>query len=180
MSEAHPPIQIVNEHDKPLRGGTMDEVQLQGLWHRVAGVMVEDTQKNKYLLQKIAPNPYYSGGKWNISATGHVDNGESYLEAATRELCEEMGVKGLSLVKFDYYVSSKTSFRAGHDRTYNRFYTIFTAEADPSLVVVEPNRDEVEDVHWASRRELLDMYDNNPEIMDDTLKKFVERIVNGD
>lgn len=28
MSGKHPPIQIVDEHDNPLRGGTMDEAAL--------------------------------------------------------------------------------------------------------------------------------------------------------
>lgn len=30
-SEAHPLIQIVDEHDSLLRGGTMDEAQIKGL-----------------------------------------------------------------------------------------------------------------------------------------------------
>ena len=45
----HPPIQIVDEKDQPLRGGTLDEVQLGGLWHRIARVMVSDTQGNVLL-----------------------------------------------------------------------------------------------------------------------------------
>lgn len=29
-------IQIVDRNDNPLRGGTMDEAQFEGLWHRLA------------------------------------------------------------------------------------------------------------------------------------------------
>lgn len=35
--------------------------------------------------------------KWNESATGHVDVGETYEEAALRELEEEIGVSGVAL-----------------------------------------------------------------------------------
>lgn len=40
MPESHPPIQIVDRDDNSLRGGTMDEAQLGGLWRRIARVIV--------------------------------------------------------------------------------------------------------------------------------------------
>ena len=85
MSEHHPLIQIVDARDNPLRGGTMDEAQLQGLWHRMVGVMVWDSVAGEFLLQKVKPNRFYGGGSWNPTSSGHVDAGETYEGAARRE-----------------------------------------------------------------------------------------------
>ena len=34
-------------------------------------------------------------GAYNSSAAGHVQHGESYLDAANREILEELGIEGL-------------------------------------------------------------------------------------
>lgn len=60
------------------------------------------------MLQKVPPNPYYNGGLWNTTASGHVDEGESYEETASRELCEEMGIEGVLLEEIDYYKTENT------------------------------------------------------------------------
>ena len=126
-------IQIVDEKDNPIRGGTMDEVQFAGLWHRITGVMVQDTQSGRFLVQKVAPNPYYSGGKWNLTSTGHVDEGESYRAAAERELREEMGIAGLDLKEWSRYQTEKSAHRAGRDRIYRRQWVVFLAETTDTL-----------------------------------------------
>lgn len=180
MGELHPPIQITDENDNPLRGGTMDEAQLLGLWHRIAGVMVWDPREHLYLLQQIAPNPYYNGGKWNLTATGHVDEGESYDEAAARELFEEMGVRGLSLVIQSHYSYTKQAHRAGKMRTYKRHYTVFTTKVNSSTLIFKPNPEEVEKTMWAHESELLKMYNSKEPAMTDTLLRFVrEELVGG-
>ena len=110
MSEHHPLIQIVDARDNPLRGGTMDEAQLQGLWHRMVGVMVWDSVAGEFLLQKVKPNRFYGGGSWNPTSSGHVDAGETYEGAARRESQEEMGIRGLELVDFSSYRQFRGAF----------------------------------------------------------------------
>lgn len=46
------------------------------------------------LSQKRAPH-IDNGGKWDVSAAGHIDYGETPLEAAVRETREEIGVEVL-------------------------------------------------------------------------------------
>lgn len=55
MPEERPLIQIVDRDDNPLCGGTMDEAQINGLWHRIARVMVWDELNGLYLLHKVPP-----------------------------------------------------------------------------------------------------------------------------
>ena len=164
------PIQVVDEKDNPIRGGTMDEVQLNGLWHRITGVMVQDVTSGKFLLQKVAPNPYYSGGKWNLTSTGHVDEGESYQEAAARELFEEMGIGDVKLTEWDRYQTEKTAYRAGKDRIYRRHWVIFMAQVKAEELVLHPNEEEVAETAWFLLEELQDI---SPSEMTDTLVRFV-------
>ncbi|MGE5309675.1 MAG: NUDIX hydrolase [Sphaerimonospora mesophila] len=170
MSEAHPLIQIVDEHDVPLRGGTMDEAQLSGLWHRIASIMVQDRDSGEFLVQKIAANPYYNGGKWNLTASGHVDEGETYEETAMRELFEEMGIRGLQLIEFSYYQTEKQDHRAGRDRVYRRYNQVFIAYADKAELEISPRPQEVEDWAWMRLDQLFS--DDIPKV--DKLARFVQ------
>ncbi len=55
------------------------------------------------LLQKRSAHVRSGAGKWDDSVAGHVDEGETYLEAATRELAEEIGVVNTDLEEVGYY-----------------------------------------------------------------------------
>jgi isopentenyldiphosphate isomerase len=170
MNTAHPPIQLADENDKVWRGGTMDEAQLNGYWHRVIRVMVFDSSRGIYLLQKVPPNPYYDGDLWNVTSSGHVDEGESYIEAAGRELAEEMGIMGLRLVE----VARFKTIEHKNKRTFNRHNVTFIAEADQLTLNVRPNRDEVSDERWISKSELKTMAEQQPETMTSGLWHFAK------
>lgn len=66
-----------------------DTVHTKGIWHRTIGVLVID-DSDLVILQKRVERD--SLGKWDLSATGHVDVGETDEEAALRETWEELGV----------------------------------------------------------------------------------------
>ena len=67
--------------------------------HRSVGVVIFN-ENGDVLLQKRSKSKDIEPGKWTISASGHVTWGQEYLEAAGRELFEELGVKTeLSFVK---------------------------------------------------------------------------------
>ena len=79
----HPPIQIVDNNDKPIRGATLADAQAKGLIHRSVLICVEDESGN-ILLQKRGPETSIYPNCWDISSSGYVDEGEEYLEAAQR------------------------------------------------------------------------------------------------
>ena len=62
-----------------------------GLLHRIAVVYVFDEQGNILVQERL------DNGLFDHSAAGHVDPGETYLEAATREMEEEIGISGATL-----------------------------------------------------------------------------------
>ncbi len=61
------------------------------LIHRAVHVVVRDAAGRIYL-QKRSRNKRIQPGRWDTSVGGHVDPGESYRQAALRELHEELGV----------------------------------------------------------------------------------------
>lgn len=49
-------------------------------------------ENDEILIQKRSNNLVVAPGKWELSASGHVDSGENELDAAIRETKEEVGV----------------------------------------------------------------------------------------
>jgi isopentenyldiphosphate isomerase len=66
------------------------------LIHRVIHILVFD-KKGRLLLQKRSTGKDVAPGKWDTSVGGHVNPGEDILEAAKREMKEELGVAKCSL-----------------------------------------------------------------------------------
>jgi len=63
----------------------------KSLVHRTVGVLIFN-DKGQLLLQKRSMTKDMEAGVWGISAAGHVEKGQSYEDAAHRELKEELGV----------------------------------------------------------------------------------------
>lgn len=168
-------IQLVDENDNPLRGGTMDEAQLQGLWHRIVRVMVHDVESDRWLLQKVAPNPYYNGGLWNTTSSGHVDEGEAYGEAGVRETEEEMGISGLTLLEFDRYKTETSKLSRGEQRVYRRHNVTYTADVKASEIVLNPS-DEVDEVLGLSLDALRELRNQAKPPLTDGLIRFIDQL----
>ena len=64
------------------------------LIHRAAHILVFNSS-GQILLQKRSLNKDIQPGKWDTSVGGHVDSGETYEEAAHKELYEELDIKGI-------------------------------------------------------------------------------------
>lgn len=82
---------VVNERDEVVAQQTRREVHRLGLMHRAAHVLVFN-RHGKVFLQKRSHKKDRQPGKWDSSASGHVDAGEDYDACARRELREEIGL----------------------------------------------------------------------------------------
>ncbi len=85
-------LPVVDQHDRQVDVLPREEVHRRGLLHRAVHVLVFD-QEDRLYLQLRSQNKDTHPGKWTSSASGHVDPGESYLQAARRELAEELGLE---------------------------------------------------------------------------------------
>lgn len=82
---------VVNERDEVVSRALRREVHANGWWHRAVHVLVFDGT-GRIFLQKRSMMKDLSPGLWDSSCSGHVDSGEDYDTAATRELGEELGL----------------------------------------------------------------------------------------
>ncbi|MFZ4774959.1 MAG: 16S rRNA (adenine(1518)-N(6)/adenine(1519)-N(6))-dimethyltransferase RsmA [Terrimicrobiaceae bacterium] len=83
---------VVDDNDLVLRAEPRDVVHVNNLIHRAAHMLIFNAAGD-LLLQKRSIWKDRNPGRWDSSAAGHVDSGESYLEAAQRELREELGIE---------------------------------------------------------------------------------------
>jgi len=82
---------IVNDRDEVVGRAPRREVHARKLLHRAVHVLVFNAA-GQIFLQKRSMLKDTAKGKWDSSASGHVDSGEDYDTCAVRELREEIGL----------------------------------------------------------------------------------------
>ena len=82
---------MVNERDEVVGQNPRREVHARGLWHRAVHVLVFNA-RGEIFLQKRSAKKDIAAGKWDSSASGHLDTGEAYDVCAVREVREEIGL----------------------------------------------------------------------------------------
>ena len=109
---------IVDENDQIISQAARDQVHGNpSLIHRVIHILVFNSQNELYL-QKRNMNKDVQPGKWDTSVGGHVDKGESYRDAAVREMEEELSIKGPDL-KYLYKYRLRNDFESEYISSYH-------------------------------------------------------------
>ena len=97
LSDGDEILEVVDEKGDMLKLAKRSEIHGNpSLIHRVVHVLVFD-KKGRLLLQKRSLNKDVAPGKWDTSVGGHVNPGEDILEAAKREMKEELGISDCRL-----------------------------------------------------------------------------------
>ena len=125
-------VDIVDARDRALLVMPLSEAHRQGLFHRSVMVLVYGLDGRLYL-QKRGPQKSLYPGRFDLSATGHVQAGEAREEAAARELFEELGLTAPALVRLDAIPATR--------ETAFEFVTLFSAGRTSETP--RPNPDEV-------------------------------------
>lgn len=81
----------VDQNDRVIGRVSRDEAHKKGLCHRAVHIFFQNFKGN-WILQKRSAFKDVDPLLWTTSCSGHVDEGESYAEAAVRESEEELGV----------------------------------------------------------------------------------------
>lgn len=142
----------VDENDNEIGSGPIQKAYDEGIVRRIVRIVVRN-KNGDILVQKRGNTPSYPF-KWNESTTGHVDVGETYEEAALREMKEEVGIVGVEVEpvgKF-FFVEDTES-----DRKFNM---VFSALYDGE-VIIDPK--EVSECKWVSLEDLKHWIKKSPE-----------------
>ncbi len=127
----------IDENENDLEEVSLARAHEEGLLHRISVVYLTD-DKGQILVQKR------DDGRLDHSAAGHVDAGESYLEAAKRELEEELGVVNVELKEVGFCSSNEASGKIKHK------FKVFQHQGNPGKL----NPEEVAGVFWADPKEI--------------------------
>ena len=85
-------LDVVNEKDEVIEQLPRGEIHERKLLHRAVHVFLQN-KKGEIYLQLRSHLKDTHAGKWDSSASGHVDPSESYLACAEREMWEEVWVR---------------------------------------------------------------------------------------
>lgn len=147
-------IVFVDKDDNVIGAGTKKEALEKGIVHRISRIFLFNSS-GEMLIHKRSENVPVPG-KWDQSVGGHVDEGENYLQAAYRELQEELSIKNISLQEVSKFYTEETD---GGD-IKKRFNTLYSVEYEGR---VEPNKTEVAEIKWVKVEELEDWMEKRPE-----------------
>ncbi|HZX53347.1 MAG TPA: NUDIX domain-containing protein, partial [Ilumatobacteraceae bacterium] len=89
-------VDIVDDDDRVVATVTRREMRANRLQHRGVGVAVMATDGRLLIHRRSAVKDVWPGW-WDLAAGGVVLAGETYEEAARRELAEELGVVDVEL-----------------------------------------------------------------------------------
>ena len=134
-------IDIVDEQNVVCGSADAATAHEQKLRHRVVGVFLFDSLQRLYL-QKGGKY-----GKLDLSVGGHVHRGESYNDAARREMQEELDI--------DVPLQHVVTFLPEHARM-NHFWAIYTATVpDDWIFLPTPEVSAIEKMDIRTIKELL-------------------------
>lgn len=90
-------VDHVDDDDNVIEVVPRSRVRRENLLHRSVGIVVLNSA-GEILIHRRAEDKDVWPGQWDMAAGGVVASGESYEDAATRELSEEVGISGVPLV----------------------------------------------------------------------------------
>ncbi|MAG15942.1 hypothetical protein CMO88_02680 [Candidatus Woesearchaeota archaeon] len=113
-------IDIVDEEDNVTGKATYEEIMDKGLIFRAANVFVFNS-KGELFVHKRSRNLSTFPGMYDVKMGGIVDSGESYDEAAVRELKEESRIENIEL-EFLFTFKFRSSKYKNNRKVYKCVY----------------------------------------------------------
>src|SRR5215469_11847075 len=136
---------VVDESDRELSPKPRQTVRMQRLWSRTAHAWVINSQHQILCHQRSVlkdTNP----GLWTHHFGGHCRPGDSYLDAAIRELAEETGMNvasaQLKFVKMNKWINGR------------KFQAVFLLNWDGDVADLKFEQDEIQTVAWLRPKEI--------------------------
>jgi isopentenyldiphosphate isomerase len=138
-------IDILTRDGKPTgKIALKSEAHKNGWFHATVHIWLY-TKEDKILLQKRAMTKKVFPGLWDISVAGHIAAGESILDAALREVHEELGleIKSEDLLKIGTRMHQVPHANGIQD---NEHHHVFIAELKVPIERLSIQKEEVDDV----------------------------------
>lgn len=143
-------VDLYDENRLPLgKTGERRTVRNPGEYQMIVHICVFN-RKGQMLIQRRSEEKLSWAGLWDVSAAGGVDAGENSRQAAEREFREELG---FSLDLGD----KRPAFTLHIAKGFDDFYIL---EQEIDLDTLSLQREEVSEVRWADRNEILELLES--------------------
>lgn len=149
-------VVLVDEENNVLGYLGKQEAHVKGLLHRAISVIIFNS-KGEQLIQQRAWTKYHFAGLWSNTCCSHPRKNESFKDAATRRLFEELGIKTPLKEEFNFIYKAHDTQSGLTEWEYD---TVFTGVFDGDF---EFNKTEVADVRWINTEDLREEITKNPE-----------------
>lgn len=155
-------IDIFDENNNPLGIKKMrSEAHLKGLWHRATHMWLYNS-KGEVILQQRAKEKIFYPNRWDASAAGHVPSGEEPLDAAQRELEEELGLK-VNKKDLQFYGVKKYEDQFKNLKN-NEFCYVYFIKFDGDIKKLKIQKEELQKVEFFSLEKLKQQTKSNPDM----------------
>ena len=130
----------------------------KGLWHKSVHVWLINSNNEILLQYRCAEKKLYPN-TWDCSFAGHIDAGESSIQAVQREGKEEIGID-VDLDKLTFILTNREKLKYESINS-NEFVDIFILKQDFKLDEISFQKEEVSDAKYVSIEEFFNLIDNN-------------------
>ncbi|MCB9194771.1 MAG: isopentenyl-diphosphate Delta-isomerase [Flavobacteriales bacterium] len=160
---------LVDEADNAV--GLMEKMEAheKGLLHRAFSIFLFDEAGN-FLLQQRALEKYHSGGLWTNSCCSHPREGESVKDAALRRLEEELGFICEIEEKFSFIYKRELDKGLTEHEYDHVFFGVYSGG-------INPNPEEVMNVKYISREDLIRDVDDRPQMYTEWFKICFDEVL---
>ncbi len=146
-------IALVDKDDNEIGVIYRDDLKPNDI-HRIVSIWIEN-EDGDILLAQRAMHKTLHPGLWGPAAAGAVSYGETYEEAAYKELSEEIGIADARLeyiTKSLYNINGENRFISWHKTTLDKPAEEFILE------------DAVAQVKWFKKADLIEQLNSSPEL----------------
>ncbi|MDR2892363.1 MAG: NUDIX domain-containing protein [Deltaproteobacteria bacterium] len=147
-------LEVLDENNAPLLLMPRKAATRQNLRLKVVLIVVRNKEGKIYVHQRSHRKSTY-GGSWGVSAAGYVKAGESFEDAALRELAEELSVTSVNL--------TLAAITKPSPATDNSLVALFIS--NPAQVLIVPDPEEIAGGMFIDRDELEAMLRDLPELI---------------
>jgi isopentenyl-diphosphate delta-isomerase len=138
---------LVDERGNQIGTASREECHAGGGMRHRAFVVFLFNRRGEVLIQRRSQRKL-GGGRWDVSATSHVRDGESYQQAIERCLCHELAIERPPPTE---RILSYTYVERFDGFAENEHCALFVASYDGEI---QPNPIEVDGVRWAPLADL--------------------------